>query len=200
MAEARGVSGDPDQPRDAVQPPEGGPAQDDALEEGPLRLYADRSWCALHTRARHEKKVAAACQRLELPSYLPLMIHRTFSGGKVNTFHLPMFSGYVFAALAPGDLATLKRTNSVAQRIEAPDQPALLADLRNVARVEAAQLEIQTAATLRRGQRVMVVSGPFAGVTGTVLRYKNRTRLQIAVGAIQRAIILDVSRDDLVAA
>ncbi|MBW2536258.1 MAG: transcription termination/antitermination NusG family protein, partial [Deltaproteobacteria bacterium] len=63
-----------------------------------LRAHEGRRWSVLHTRARHEKKVASACQRLAVPVYLPLRVSRTFSGGKVNTFQVPMFPGYVFAA------------------------------------------------------------------------------------------------------
>jgi transcription termination/antitermination protein NusG len=163
-----------------------------------LRIYPDRRWCALHTRARHEKKVAGVCEGLKVPHYLPLYIHHTFSGGRSNTFHLPMFPGYVFSALAPGDITHLKRTNSVAQRIETTDEDGLLKDLDNVMRVEASRIELEVGGVLQAGQRVQVICGPLAGVIGVVIRYKNRTRLQISIGAIQQFILVDVKRDDLV--
>jgi len=167
------------------------------VREPILQAFPDRRWSVLHTRARHEKKVAAVCEGLAVPSYLPLCPHRTFSGGKVNTFQLPMFPGYVFAALAPGDLLHLKRTNSVAQRIEPTDEQGLLRDLGNVLLIERAGVELAAAPTLGEGQRVMVTSGPLAGVTGTVVRHKNRTRLQVAVGAIHQGIVIDVAREAL---
>ena len=159
-----------------------------------LRLYEGRRWCALHTRARHEKKVLGTCQRLELPAYLPLRISRTVSGGKVNTFQVPIFAGYVFAAPAPGEIAELRRTSSVAQKIDTLDEPGLLRDLRGVHAVEQAQLELELAASFLRGQRVMVTQGPLAGVVGVVVRHKNRKRLQVAVEAIHQAILVDVSQ------
>jgi transcription antitermination factor NusG len=162
-----------------------------------LRSCAERKWCALHTRARHEKKVDAACRALKIPSYLPLRINRTFSGGKVNTFFLPMFPGYVFAALRTGEITQLKRTNSVAQRLEPEDEAGLLDDLRQVRAVELAQVELEVSGTFRRGQRVVVAQGPLAGVQGKVVRYKNRKRLQVAIGAINQAILVDVASDDL---
>lgn len=163
-----------------------------------LQLYPGRDWCALHTRARHEKKVAGVCQGLHVPCYLPLTIHRTVSGGKLNTFHIPIFPGYVFAALAPGDTSELKRTNSVAQRIDARDQQGLLRDLGNVILIERARVELETAPVLEKGQHVMVTHGPLTGVTGVVLRHKNRHRLQVMIEAIQQAILLDVDRDDVI--
>lgn len=165
-----------------------------------LRPYGERRWSVLHTRARHEKKVVAACQRLAVPVYLPLRISRTFSGGKVNTFQVPMFAGYVFAALRPGEMTELKRTNSVAQRIETGDEEGLIRDLRGVHTVELAQLELELSPTFRRGQRVLVTEGPLAGVRGVVVRYKNRSRLQVAVEAIHQAILVEVSESALVPA
>ena len=170
------------------------------IEASLLQVYTDRRWCAIHTRARHEKKVAAACGALKLPCYLPLRIHRTFSGGKVNTFQLPMFPGYVFAAVTAGETTHLKRTGSVAQRIEAADESLLLRDLANVLLVESAEVETAEVRRLEPGQRVIVMAGPLAGVTGVVQRYKNRTRLQIVVGAIGQGILIDVSEDVLLPA
>lgn len=163
-----------------------------------LQLYPGRGWCALHTRARHEKKVAGVCQGLRVPCYLPLRLHRTFTGGKVNTFRLPIFPGYVFAALAPGEVSELKRTNSIAQRIDARDQEGLLRDLGNVARVVRAQVELEASPILSEGQQVMVTRGALAGVTGLVVRHKNRHRLQVMVEAIHQGLLLDVDRDDLI--
>jgi transcription antitermination factor NusG len=156
-----------------------------------------RAWCAIHTKARHEKKIAAVCGGLRIPCYLPLALHRTFSGGKVNTFELPMFPGYVFAAVAPADWLPLKQTNSVAQRIETRNERGLLRDLAHVRTIELAHLELATAPTLKRGQRVVVVSGPLTGVEGVVVRQKNRTRLQVAIEAIGQGLLLDVERDAL---
>lgn len=167
------------------------------IEASLLRTYPDRRWCALHTRARHEKKIERACDHLGVPSYLPLRIHRTFSGGKTNTFHLPMFPGYLFAALAPGEAGELKRTGSLAQRIETVDEAALLHDLANVLAVERAQVEASLPRRLEAGQRVVVAAGPLCGVTGMVVRHKNRRRLQVVVGAIGQGILVDVAEADL---
>jgi transcriptional antiterminator RfaH len=162
-----------------------------------LAPHPGRRWCALHTRARHEKKVASACELIHVPVYLPLRINRTFSGGKANTFHVPMFPGYVFAALAPGETGELKRSNSVAQRIDTDDEAGLLRDLVNVRTVEQARLELELSTSFRRGQRVVVTEGPLTGLTGVVVRKKNRQRLQVAIEAIHQAILVDVPADAL---
>jgi transcriptional antiterminator RfaH len=162
-----------------------------------IQAYPARTWCALHTKARHEKKVAGICERLQIPVYLPLYLHRTFSGGKVNNFYLPMFSGYVFAAVGAGDMLPLKRTNSVAKKIEPLDEGSLVQDLNNILTIETGQVEIAMATSLKGGQKVIITSGPLAGISGVVLRYKNHTRLQVAIETIQQAIVVDVSKEAL---
>ena len=111
-----------------------------------------------------------------------------------------MFAGYVFAAPGPGEIAELKRTNSVAQKIDAEDEAALLKDLRSVHTVEQARIELELSPTFGRGQRVLVTEGPLAGVVGVVVRYKNRTRLQVAVSTIHQAILVEVAEAALVPA
>jgi len=141
--------------------------------------------------------VSAVCESLGIPHYLPLTVHRTVSGGKVNTFLLPMFPGYLFASLGEGDLLPLKQTHSVAQRIETRCEADLIKDLGQILTLEQSGLDLSTPMALQQGQRVMVRRGPLAGVTGAVVRYKNRNRLQVAIEAIQQAILLDVNREDL---
>jgi len=109
-----------------------------------------------------------------------------------------MFPGYVFVALAAGELLHLKRTNSVAQKIEAADEEALVYDLRSVQRIERTNLDVVTSSKLEDGERVKVLRGPLAGITGSILRHKNRTRLQIVVEAIRQAVIVDVAAEDVV--
>jgi transcription antitermination factor NusG len=108
-----------------------------------------------------------------------------------------MFPGYVFAALRPGDIGELKRTNSVAQKLEPEDQQRLLVDLTNIRRVELAHSELTVDVPFQQGQTVMVAKGPLMGVKGMVVRYKNRHRLQVAIEAIKQVILVDVSKDDL---
>jgi len=160
--------------------------------------HSDRRWCVLHTRARHEKKVCLACQSQGIPCYLPLRTHRTFSGGKVNTFLLPVFPGYVFAALGQNDFSSLKRTQSVAQRLDPPNQKQFIIEMNRVYQVEQTGMQIECAETLSMGQAVMVKSGPLSGLIGKVVRYKNRTRLQIEIAAIQKGILIEISRKNLV--
>jgi len=82
-------------------------------------------------------------------------------------------------------------------RIGPHAQVARLHVLLGVRVVERAGLEVELSPTFRRGQKVLVTGGPLAGVTGVVVRQKNRRRLQVSVEAIMQAVLVDVAAEDL---
>ena len=49
---------------------------------------------------------------------------------------------------------------------------------------------------LRRGQRVRVLSGPLEGLTGIVVRQKNRTRFVISLELLMRSVAVEIDSAD----
>jgi transcription antitermination factor NusG len=61
----------------------------------------------------------------------------------------------------------------------------------------AADLPIATGHTLQAGDRVMVVNGPFAGVTGTFVRYGAQGRVVVNIEALGQFAGVDVQEEDI---
>jgi transcriptional antiterminator NusG len=49
---------------------------------------------------------------------------------------------------------------------------------------------------VRRGQRVRMSSGPLEGLTGVVVRQKNRTRFVISLELLMRSVAVEIDRAD----
>jgi len=49
---------------------------------------------------------------------------------------------------------------------------------------------------VRRGQRVRLLSGPLEGLTGVVLRQKNRTRFVISLELLMRSVAVEIDGAD----
>ena len=49
---------------------------------------------------------------------------------------------------------------------------------------------------LQRGQRVRVLSGPLAGLTGIVVRQKNGTRFVISLELLKRSVAVEINVSD----
>ena len=52
-------------------------------------------------------------------------------------------------------------------------------------------------AMIEEGDRVMVVSGPFAGVTGTFVRYGGQGRVIVNIEALEQYAGVEVNQEDL---
>ena len=50
---------------------------------------------------------------------------------------------------------------------------------------------------LTAGRRVRVIRGPLAGMLGTLVRRKGRTRLLVTIELIQRSAAIEVAADDV---
>jgi transcription antitermination factor NusG len=58
-------------------------------------------------------------------------------------------------------------------------------------------LPVSTGNRLQKGDRVMVVSGPLAGVSGTFVRYRGQGRVIVNIEALGQYAGVEVSEDDL---
>ncbi len=57
--------------------------------------------------------------------------------------------------------------------------------------------QVTTGTRLSKGDRVMVVSGPFAGVTGTFVRYRGKGRVIVNIEALGQHAGVDVDENDI---
>ncbi len=152
---------------------------------------AGRLW-VLHTRARQENRVAESLERRAVPFYLPLVASRRTYGRRVVEFQVPLFPGYVFLS---GDEAAVEvawRTKRVAQVLRVTDPDTLRCELKQVARVIRAGTAVNLYPGLKAGRRCRVIAGPLAGTEGVVLRWRNPSRLYLAVTFIGQSAVVEI--------
>ena len=159
----------------------------------------DPCWYALYTRSRHEKRVDAALRERSFEAYLPLVARLRQWHDRKKVIEFPMFPSYVFARTSLRDLPAALSTPGVATVIRFDGRPVAISseEMANVRRFAEALGEAGTDAHLcplvSVGQRVRVVSGPFAGVEGTVLEQRaRRATIQVGIGAIQQALRVEL--------
>jgi transcription antitermination factor NusG len=56
---------------------------------------------------------------------------------------------------------------------------------------------ILTGTRLRKGDRVLVIDGPFTGVTGTFIRYRGKGRVVVNIEALGQHAGVDVDEHDI---
>ena len=138
---------------------------------------ADRRWYCVHTRPRQEKALARDLRGSRIPFYLPLAVHegRTPAGRKTSSL-IPLFSGYLFLLVDEGERIQALKGDRISNVIHVSDQPTLFSELRQIHQMLTSGLPISPEAVAEVGARVRILSGPLAGLVGTVIRRDRRER------------------------
>jgi transcription antitermination factor NusG len=140
-----------------------------------------RWWC-LHTRPRQEKTTARHLRKCRIAYYAPVIARESRTpGGRRIVSVVPLFSSYVF--LRGGDRERLEafRGNSLVQVLEVADQDGLDRDLRQIHSILGFGLTVTAEPAHPVGSRVVIRSGPLAGLTGIIARRDGRDRFTAVV-------------------
>lgn len=159
-------------------------------------------WYAAYTSANHEKRVAEQLQRRSVENFLPLYESvRRWKDRRVR-LKLPLFPGYVFVHMALRDRLKVLQVPGVAKLVSFQGHPAPVPDkaIEAIRACLAGPHPIQPHRYLQRGQRVRVLSGPLAGLTGIVVRQKKSTRFVISFDLLMRSVSVELDSSDLHAA
>lgn len=151
-------------------------------------------WYAAYTYPRHEKKVAEYLGWSGIESFLPLYKDaRSWKNGLRVVVERPLFPSYVFVHVAPGESLRILRTPSVASLVTVAGVPASLpnSEIESL-KAGVSQLNMEPHPYLRKGDRVAVKSGPFAGQEGILVLHKNRWRVVICIDLLMQAISVEL--------
>jgi transcriptional antiterminator RfaH len=149
-------------------------------------------WWVLHTRPRAEKALARRLLHRDVPFFLPIYQRQWRNQGRMFRSYLPLFPGYVFLHGDGVTRLTALETNLVAQVLTAEDQGQLHADLRRVYRLITTGAALTPEDRLEPGDPVEIVTGPFAGMAGKLIRRGNGLRLFVEVQMLRRAVSVEV--------
>ncbi|HEX4487765.1 MAG TPA: UpxY family transcription antiterminator [Terriglobales bacterium] len=165
-------------------------ATGEKLEEDALR------WYAVHTRARHEKRVAERLQELGFTIFLPLVKETRRWSDRKKVVELPLFGCYVFVKFAASNQKRLRvcQTDGVLQIVGVKGQGIAIPDeqVDAVRAVLSGSLAWSNHPFLKIGQRVRICGGALEGVEGVLTSRNGDKTLIISVDAIQRSIAVSV--------
>ena len=150
-------------------------------------------WYAVHTRSRHEKRVAEQLQLMSIECFLPL--YNTWNRWKDRNalVQLPLFPSYIFVRIAPEDRLRVLQPPGVVRLLGNESRPEPLPEAEVVALQTALSqdLPIEPHPYLKVGELVLITRGPFEGLEGLLLR-KNRLRVVLSLSQIYSSFVLDV--------
>lgn len=158
-----------------------------------------RSWFAVYTASNHEKRVAQHLQVKEIETFLPLYsVTKRWKNRTTVKVELPLFSGYVFARIAPTESARVLQVPMVYSIVGNRREPAPLPD----EEIEKLRAGLQGRQAhpfpyVKAGNRVRVRSGALAGMEGIVIRTYGSLSVVLSVEMIQKSVAVHVEADEL---
>ncbi len=151
-------------------------------------------WYVMHTKSRAEKALARWLLTASVRFFLPLFKKQSRTNGRVQTTFAPLFPGYLFVWGDADARYQALASNQVARCLPVPDQDRLASDLADVYRLMTGDLPLTPVHEIPPGTPVEVIDGPFAGMTGKMLRGGSQTRLFVEVRMINQGVFVELAR------
>lgn len=160
-----------------------------------------RNWYALHTRSRFENVVLEGLTKKQVEAFLPRITVRSKRVDRKKMILIPLFPGYLFVktSLDPHEHLQVVKTVGVVTLVGNLQGPVPISSesIESLKIMVQGSQEILTGSQFKEGDRVMVVSGPFAGVTGAFVRYRGKGRVVVNIEALGQYAAVEVSEEDI---
>ena len=153
-------------------------------------------WHAVHTRARHEKTVAAQLLEKRVTAFVPTVREVHAWSDRKRLFDVPLFSCYVFVQVPIWRSVHLKvlSTPGVLRWVGSRTEPAVIPE-REIDAVRALVtngFEPSSYPFLKIGQKVRVCGGCLDGVEGMLVAKNGAKHLVISIDVIHQSMAIKV--------
>lgn len=160
-----------------------------------------RSWYVLHTKSRFENVVNEGLIKKSMEVFLPKIRVKSKRRDRKVMLRVPLFPGYMFVKtnLNPYEHVEILKTTGAVRLIGNKNGPIPVPEetIESLMIMVKGDNQVSTGNRIKKGERVIVVSGPFAGVTGIFVRYKGKGRVVVNIEALGQFAGIDVSEDDV---
>jgi len=159
------------------------------------------SWYVLHTRSRFENVVIDGLSKKSMEVFLPKIQVRSKRRDRRLLIRVPLFPGYVFVktSLEAREQLEIVKTVGVVRFIGNSQGPVSVPEdtIQSLIIMVDSDNPITTGHRFKKGDRVIVVNGPFAGVTGHFSHYRGQGRVMVNIDALGQFAAVDVGEEDV---
>jgi len=156
---------------------------------------SDLLWYVAHVRPRREKKLVEYCERQGFSATLPCFESPHKYRGKTVVFRKPLFPGYVFLELEPGQKDAVRQNDHVANVLDVFDQETFRRQLNDILLALETDLGVRLAPSIGEGMRVRIKAGPLQGIEGWVEHRYGMTTVLLRLDFISQAAAVKLDAD-----
>jgi transcription antitermination factor NusG len=156
-------------------------------------------WYVAYTKGRHEKYVSKQLEERRINNFLPTYHSVRRWKDRSKELDLPLFPGYVFVHVAAWDRLRVLQVPGVVRFVSFNGRPACLenTEVESIKNAVVAGVKAAPHPYLKIGQKVRVKYGPLAGMTGILVRKKDKFRLVISLDLIMRSVAAEIQAADI---
>jgi transcription elongation factor/antiterminator RfaH len=158
-------------------------------------------WYVLHTKSRFENVVNEGLTKKSLEVFLPKIQVRSKRRDRKVMIRVPLFPGYLFVKtnLEPHKHIEIVKTVGAVRLVGNKDGPISVPSetIDSLKIIVQGNDSVTTGSRFKKGDRVIVVHGPFAGVVGTFVRHRGKGRVIVNIEALGQYAGVNVSEEDI---
>lgn len=159
-----------------------------------------KNWYAIYVKSRTEKKVASELQFIGIEYYLPLISVLKQWSDRKKWVEEPLFRSYLFVKIEKIEYYTVLHITGVVKYISFEGKAVSVPEQQ----IEAIRYflnekdpELAEEKNLEKGQKVEIISGSMAGLTGELVEFKGKHRVSIEIETIGRSLLIQVPKNKL---
>ena len=159
------------------------------------------SWYVLHTKSRFENVVNEGLIKKSMEVFLPKIQMKSKRRDRKVMIRVPLFPGYLFVRsnLNPYEHIEIVKTVGAVRLVGNQDGPIPVPEetVESLKIMVHGNHPIETGSRFKKGDRVVVVHGPFTGVIGIFARYRGKGRVVVNIVTLGQYAGVEVDEDDI---
>lgn len=159
------------------------------------------SWYVLHTKSRFENVVHDGLFKKSVDVFLPKITVPSKRKDRKKMIRVPLFPGYVFVKtdLSPEHHLEIVKTAGAVKLVGNVQGPISVPDetVDSLKIMVISDQPVETGYQFSKGDRVLVVQGPFTGVIGIFERYGGQGRIVVQIEALGQFAAVEVDVEDV---
>ena len=148
------------------------------------------NWFALLTRSNFEQTVYSTIVKKKIEAFLPKIKRKSSRKDRNLMIEVPLFSGYIFvkSTFEAADQLNILKTVGAVRLLGNQSGPLAIpkSQIESLKILTSANMDLITGANIRlkKGDPVMILEGPMAGVKGEFTRHKGKGRVVIKIDVL----------------
>ncbi|MGC9344856.1 MAG: UpxY family transcription antiterminator [Bacteroidales bacterium] len=160
----------------------------------------NKTWYAVYTKPRNEKKVAYFFERDGIDHYLPLIQRIKIWSDRKKKVDEPLFSSYIFVHIEEREHLAVLKTQGVVRFVtfegkKVPIRDVQIEAIRKYAETGEELLDNEGDYTI--GKKVKVARGGMKGLEGRLVEILGKQRVKVEIEAIGQAVFIQIPKGNL---